>query len=379
MIYFDNAATTKPFESVKEGIINSIDEFANPNSKYNIGVKNQNKIFETKKILSKMLHCEIENVIFTAGGTEANNLAIFGYVKNKQNKINIASTEFEHKSVTVPLEQLKSSGYNVFSLPHTNGVFDLNKIIPFIEMNNINFIVLSHVYNEIGIMQNLESLTIPLKKQFPSLHIHVDCVQSFMKYNINFNKLNIDSLSISGHKVHSIKGIGALIIKSKNQFKPVIFGSTQNNGLRAGTDNLTGIVALNCALKEWEQNLTNYQTKITNLKTYFDKKFDELFIDNETLFYLTPRENGAKHIVALGVKNILSEHLIHYFEEKEIYVSAGSACNGKGATPLFLKPLNIPAFLHQGIIRISFSVFNKESEIDEFFKHFIDAINYFKR
>ncbi len=374
MIYFDNAATTPIFSSVKKNIIEFLEFFANPNSPHSLGHKMRQKILSVQKIIANEIYCKAEQVIFTSGGTEANNLAIVGYFNKKENKkYRVATTEIEHKSIKNSNLFTKKFGVEIFYLPNINGIIIEDEIIPFLKKNQIDYLVLSMVYGEIGIHINTKVLS-AIKREIPNIFIHLDAVQGFLKYPINFGELNIDSLSISAHKVHSLKGVGALIVKDKNRLAPILQGSSQYYGLRAGTENSLGILAFGSAIEFWKDNKESFKKILNELSNHFYLKFDELFKNNQIIKILTPKEYASSHIIALGVKNIFSEHIIHILEEKEIYISAGSACNQKGDKPLFLKSFNVPNEFYNGILRVSFSPLNSIDEIDIFLKSLKEAI-----
>ncbi|MBN2693091.1 aminotransferase class V-fold PLP-dependent enzyme [bacterium] len=374
MIYLDNAATTALFPSVKESIINSLDIFANPNSPHSLGHKMRQKIVSVQRVIASELQCKPEQVIFTSGGTEANNLAVVGFFNKKDNKrYRVATTEIEHKSLKNSILSLEKHGVEIFYLPNKNGLIIEDEIIPFLKKNQIDYLALSMVYNEIGIHFNTKVLSV-IKKEIPNIYIHLDAVQGFLKYPINFSELNIDSISISAHKIHSLKGIGALIAKDKNRVAPILQGSSQYYGLRAGTENTLGILAFGASVEIWRDNKESFRANLKKLSKYLYQKYNEMFGDSEIIKILTPLESASDHILSLGVKNLFSEHIIHILEEREIYISAGSACNQKGDKPLFLNSFNIPKEFHNGVLRVSLSPLNSCEEIDIFLKALDEAI-----
>ncbi len=367
MIYLDNAATTKPF---KEHNFN-LEQFFNPSSAYATEINS--KIFNVKKMIASELSASAEDVIFTSGGTEANNLAILGYAKSKESKFNIAYLGFEHKSVTTSVEYLKNKNYNIINIDYQLLFNSLNEFIELLKKENITFLILSHIYSESGMLIPIEKIVKRVKKEIPNIYIHVDAVQSFLKYKINLS-MGINSISISAHKIHGIKGIGALVLKNRQSISPIILGGKQNNNLRGGTENIFGIISLGLAIEIWQKNRKEFTNTLIDLKKYFDKKFIENFKDDKVIKIL---ENNNSHIVTLGVKNLFAEHIIRYLESEKIYLSSGSACNDSKSLPKFLKYLKVKKEYHNGIIRVSFSVFNNQDEIDKLFSSLKVALEFF--
>ncbi len=365
MIYLDNAATTKPFKEHKF----NIDNFFNPSSSYSNEINSL--IFDTRNKIAEFLSAKVENVIFTSGGTEANNLAIRGLALKRESKFNIAYLGFEHKSVLCSIDFLEKKGYQTFKINYKL-LENIPKLIEKLKEKNINLLVLSHLYSESGLLIDVENIVKNIRAEIGDIYIHIDAVQTFLKYNVNID-MGIDSISISAHKIHGFKGIGALILKNRNSIAPLILGGKQNHKLRGGTENILGIESLATVLKIWENNLVSFRNKLKELREYFDKEFDKKFTDNKKIFKIV---NNSCHIVSLAIKDLYSAHIIEYLRKYDIYVSAGSACNDNSSYPAFLNFITIDDNYRQGIIRVSFSIFTKKEEIDIFLEKLKEAIDF---
>ncbi|MEA1975005.1 MAG: cysteine desulfurase family protein [Bacillota bacterium] len=362
-IYLDNSATTKVSQLVKEEVNNVLNNaYGNPSSLHDIGTKSKKKIIQSRKIISNYLGCKKEELIFTSGGTESNNLAIIGYaMRNKRKGKHIITTKIEHKSVLNSFKYLEKNGFIVTYLDvDRDGLIDLQKLKREITDNTI-LVSIMHINNEIGIINQINDIADLIKKENSQVVFHVDGVQSFGKYKINLK--NIDMYSFSGHKIHCVKGIGGLFKKENIIIDNLLKGGQQENSIRPGTENLIGISALGVATEDSVNNLEkNYEivSKIKNrFYNYINEKIDGCIINGQENSKFSP------YILSVSIENMLAEVLLHSLESKEIYISTGSACNSKNKkNSHVLTSIGIDNNLVDGTIRISFSRYTTTKEID---------------
>ena len=363
-IYLDNAATTKVSDRVMERIIDMCTvNYGNPSSMHNKGLEAENQIRNAANIIANVLLCSEEEIYFTSGGTEANNLAIMGVSEaNKNVGRHIITTKIEHSSVQKTFKALEAEGFDVTYLDvDKKGYVDEKQLEDAIR-EDTTLVSIMYVNNEIGTKQNIEKLGNIIKNKNTKIYFHVDAIQAFGKFVINVDKEHIDLLSISGHKIHAPKGIGALYVRKGVKIIPIIHGGGQQKGLRSGTENAMGIVALGEATKEAYKNLKSNMENMMEFKT---KLVEEIFnkIDDVVV-------NGAEfnksvpHILSLRFKDIKGQALLHALSDIGIYISTGSACStkktdlSKTLIAIGLSPDEI-----YGTIRLSFGPDNYEDDI----------------
>lgn len=348
MIYFDNASTTKPCEkSVRYLNEYLTDKFFNASSIYKQGIENKNQINNCKKIITKTLGVEFkDNVIFTGSATEANNLAINGSIKKNFKKL--IFSEGEHPSVYNTALDLKNKGYNVEFIKLTkDGEVDVedfkNKL-----SSDTNFISIMHVNNETGAINNLDKLIEIKNKICPNAIFHSDGVQAFGKIKFTLNS-DIDFYTISAHKIHGPKGVGALYVKNKNKLNPIIFGGGQEYNLRSGTENVAGIMGFKGAIED-----ISYNTSASEIKKFI--------IDNLNKIFTVNGLNTSPYILSLSYKGINGETLVHMLESEDILISRGSACSGSKVGNRILTAMGLDKESVVGSIRLSFSRYNTIDE-----------------
>lgn len=362
MIYFDNAATTKISNEVLDSILDiSKNYFANASSLHRLGFLAEQKIINSKEQIASVLSVSKEEIYFTSGGTEANNIAIFG-VSNAYKKAGnkIITTKIEHPSVLSPFKNLEKDFEVTYLDVDKKGYIDLNQLENSIDENTI-FVSIMHVNNEIGTIQNIHEVGKIIKQKNKDTIFHVDAVQAFGKIEINIK--NIDLLSISGHKIHAQKGIGALYIKKGTKIKKLFFGSKEQNDLRPGTLNNEGIIALGVAAKNSHRDLfKNYENVLEIKKSICKLKTENLLTGIEIN---GDYENGSPYILSLSFDNIKSEVLLHSLEEENIFVSTGSACSSKDKNKISTIH-HINKDNANNTIRLSFSKYNTLDEAEIF-------------
>ena len=362
--YFDNSATTRVTDSVKDIVVKTMTEdYGNPSSMHMVGVEAEKYIKTAKENIAKILKVDQKEIYFTSGGTEGNNLAIVGVVEaNKRSGNKIITTEVEHASVASPMKYLEKEGYNVVYLPVDRyGVVDMESLKK--EMSEDTILVsVMHVNNEVGAIEPIGEIGKYIKTINPKVVYHVDAIQAFGKMEIRPKKESIDILTVSGHKIHGPKGSGFIYIKKNTKINPIISGGGQQDGIRSGTENVPGIAGIGQAAKDCYDNLEQNVQRMTEVKDYLIDRLSE--IEGVTINSRKGSE-GAPHIVSASFRGVRSEVLLHALEDKGIYVSAGSACSSnRPSISRTLKAMDIDKDLLGSTIRFSFSEFNSKEEID---------------
>lgn len=360
MVYLDNAATTKPTQNVLDSVVNYLtNEFGNPSSLHKLGLSSQKLIDKSRSIIAKSLKCESSNIYFTSGATESNNIALFGaaemYGKRKKR---IISTSIEHASVNTVLKKLETMGYEIVKIhPNSNGIIDVNDIIEKIDENTF-LISMMAVNNETGYLLPIKETIKIAKKINPNIIFHCDAVQAYMKMPFNVKEFAADIVSISAHKIHALKGTGAIYVKKGIRVSPSNLGGGQENGLRAGTEAVQNIVSFGAAVEELENTIKTRYSYVYELKTYFLDK-----IKNIDYISVNSKGDTSPYIINISVLNIKSEIMLHFLEEKNIYISTGSACS-KGKKSEVLKAFGVEDNLIDTALRISFNSENTKNEMD---------------
>lgn len=366
--YLDNSATTKVFDSVKDIMVNALSvDYGNPSSKHRKGMEAEQNLKEAVNIIAKSIKAEPKEIIFTSGGTESNNMALIGAaLANHRAGKHIITTRFEHPSVHNPLIFLEEQGYRVSYISvDSMGHVKLDELLEEICDDTI-IVSIMYVNNEVGAVQNVEEIAKQIKKKKADILFHVDAIQAFGKYRIYPKRMGIDMMSVSGHKIHGPKGCGFLYVRDKVKIKPIIYGGEQQRGLRSGTENVPAYVGLGQAVKEIYADYDQKIATMFELKKYMVEKLRELpevtvnAINEQGDVYET-----APHIVSASFAGVRSEVLLHALEEKEIYVSSGSACssNHPGLSGS-LVAIGVKKELLDSTIRFSFSTNTTKEEID---------------
>ena len=362
--YFDNSATTRCYPEVAEIVVKTMTEdFGNPSAMHLKGVEAEKYVREAAQILAKILKVNEKEIIFTSGGTESNNLALFGGADaNKRSGNHIITTSVEHAAVGQPAERLEQMGYEVTIVPVDHrGVVQLEALEKALRPDTI-LVSTMYVNNEVGAVMPVEEIAKLVHEKSPKALYHVDAIQAFGKYRIYPKKAGIDMLSVSSHKIHGPKGVGFLYINEKARIQAQILGGGQQAGMRSGTDNVPGIAGLGVAAK---MVYTDFDKKIEHmyqLKARLAEGF--LKLPDVRLNGMEIRE-GAPQILSASFLGVRSEVLLHTLEEKGIYVSAGSACSShKRKAAGTLSAMGMEAAQRESTLRFSFSEENTFEEVD---------------
>lgn len=362
--YLDNSATTKCFDEVIKAVEDEMKTFyGNPSSMHSKGFEAEKKIKEATKIIASTLKCDESEIIYTSGGTEADNMALIGIARayKRQGK-HIITSSIEHAAILQCAEFLKEEGYEITYLPtDEKGIVSLEELEKSIREDTI-LVSIMGVNNEIGTVQPIEKISSIIKKKNPSTLFHVDAVQAYGKIKIVPKKMGIDLMSVSGHKIHGPKGVGFLYVSYKIKIKPIIFGGGQQKALRSGTENVCGIMGLSAATEKIFASFDEDTARMRELREMLIKAL--LQIEGIRINGGNDAE-AAPHIVSASVNGVRAEVLLHALEEKGIYISSGSACaSNKPAVSETLKAIGLPKELLDSTVRFSLSVMTTKEEIE---------------
>lgn len=364
MIYLDNSATTKPYEEVLETFSTvSKRYFGNPSSLHQVGLEAEKLIEIARQQIGDHLSVKPNEVFFTSGGTEGNNLAIKGVANGyKKRGRHVITTAIEHPSTLAAFKQLESQGFQVTYLPvDRSGRLSIQRLMRAIRDDTILVSVI-HVNNEIGVIQNVGAIGEQLRR-YPKLFFHVDHVQGASKVALSIDEANIDLCTISGHKLHGLKGTGVLTVREGITLYPLFSGGGQEQGIRSGTENVAGAVSLAKAIRLVYERSSTELAELKKLKEY---TLDQLSKLNGVVIN-TPRSHSAPHIVNFSVPELKPEVLIHSLSEEGIYVSTRAACSSKrNERSHVIVALGAGEERAQTAIRISFSFETTREQIDTF-------------
>ena len=364
MIYLDNAATTKTAPEVVEAMLPYFSEYyGNPSSIYAIAGKSKEAITKGREQIANVLGAKPEEIYFTAGGSESDNWALKATAEAYAGKGNhIITTKIEHHAILHTCEYLEKRGFEITYLPvDHNGHIDLDQLREAVRPDTI-LVSVMYVNNEVGSVEPVAEISRVIKAKNPSTIFHVDAIQAYGKYEIRPKKEGIDLLSVSGHKIHGPKGVGFLYINEKVRVQPQILGGGQQNGMRSGTDNVPGIAGLGVAAKMMYQN---FDEKVEHLYQLKERMAEGLSKIDDVVINGMPVREGAPHILSVSFLGIRSEVLLHTLEDRNIYVSAGSACSSHKRKPsATLSAMGMSNAQIENTVRISFSEENTFEEVD---------------
>lgn len=364
-VYLDNSATTAVTKDVAELMTKIMTEdYGNPSSMHQKGFEAEKYIREAKETFASILKVNKDEIFFTSGGTEADNMAIIGAaLANKRRGKHIITTSIEHPAVLESFAFLENNGFEVTHLSvDKNGLVKLDELREALRDDTI-LVSVMYVNNEIGACEPIAEIGKIIKEKNSAIVFHVDAVQAFGKYRIWPSRQNIDLLSISSHKIHGPKGVGVLYIKDKTKIISTVFGGGQQKGMRSGTENVPGIAGMTLAAKNCYADFDEDIKNLYELKRFFVERVS--MIEGSIVNGLTD-ENSAPHVVSVSFEGIAkSEVLLHSLEERGIYVSSGSACaSNKPAISATLKAIGVKKELLSSTIRFSFSRFTTREELE---------------
>ena len=362
--YFDNSATTRVFDCVKDAVVNAMTvDYGNAAARHMKGVVAERLIKEARAEIAKSLKVQEKEILFTSGGTESNNTALIGAAfANQRAGKHLITTGVEHASIYNTMEFLREQGFEITYLPvDSYGCISLEELAQAVREDTI-LVSVMYVNNEIGAVEPVEEISKVIKAKNPKTLFHVDAIQAYGKYVIRPKKQGIDLLSVSGHKIHGPKGVGFLYIDEKAKVRPILFGGGQQKGMRSGTENVPGCAGLGAAVREVYRE---HEAKIEKLYQIRERLIAGLKeLPGVTINGHEGREN-APQIVSASFEGVRSEVLLHALEDRGVYVSSGSACsvNHPGVSGT-LKGIGVKKELLDSTIRFSFGLFNEPEEAD---------------
>lgn len=366
-VYLDNAATTAVDPSIIEAMVRCMGkDYGNPSSAHHMGIEAERLVEQARKETAEVLGTKPDAVVFTSGGTEANNLAIRGSLSNlieKGKKSHIITSAIEHASVGRVFDWLETKGFGVTRLSvNERGIIDLGELQQALRQDT-GLVSIMHVNNEIGSIQPLSEIGAVLRDSQSRPIFHVDAVQSFGKYPFTPEKWGVDLASISAHKIHGPKGSGALYVRKGVRLTPQSLGGGHEGGIRSGTSNVPGILGLGMAAEQMAAG------SAADHAMALKKRFVERVRDTIPDYRINGPgvEEGAAHILNIGFASVKGEVLANMLSQQGVYISTGSACSQrqKPHASHVLQAVRVPRDYIDGSLRVSFSRYNTIDEIDE--------------
>lgn len=372
-VYLDNSATTPICKKARDRMVASIENiWGNPSSLHEKGIEADILLRQARKKLCELLSCTEKEIVFTSGGTEGNNLAVFGAAyQNKRKGNRVITSAVEHPSVQKAFDRLGEEGFEVIRIPtDSKGLISLSELENAVNEKTILVSIMA-VNNEVGTIEPIEEIAkIVRRKASPAL-IHVDAVQAFGKLPLLSKKLGIDLMTVSSHKIHGPKGVGALFIKEGTKLHSVAVGGGQERDIRPGTEPMPAIAGFFGAMEELK--IKDSLSKLSDLRYYLVaelKKRDFVTINSP--------ENALPYIVNLSLKGLRSETVLNFLSDMEIYVSSGSACS-KGHKSPVLTAMGLENDIIDSSLRVSMSRFTTKEQLDYFLEGIDTAMKVIKK
>lgn len=361
-IYLDNAATTKPCgEAVSAAVDAMTENYGNPSSLHRAGLDAQLVVDKARKAIAASIGADSSEIYFTSGATESNNLALRGISAaygRKRRKIVISSVE--HASVDETASALEKNGFEIVRIsPRDDGRFYADDFISACDENTC-LVSMMLVNNETGYIMPVRETFMAVKRSFPEIITHCDCVQGYMKLPIKAASLGADLISLSAHKIHGVKGVGAIYIKKGVRVIPIVTGGKQEKGIRSGTESVPLIAAFGAAVDKFRPTIAERYERVSQLKSHLLGKMGGI----ENVAVNSPSD-GSPYVINISAVGKRSEIMLHFLESKGIYVSSGSACS-KGQQSGVLGEFGISGKRADGAVRISITAQTTEEELDEF-------------
>lgn len=375
MIYFDNSATTKAHKEIIDTFVTVNEKFwANPASIHEFGYHTNELLQSARTQVAEVLKTSSEKIYFTSGGTESNNLAIFGLAnKYKLRGNHVLISAIEHPSIIEASRMLQLQGFDVEIIPvNKQGFISLEELKKLIRKDTV-LVSVMHVNNETGAIQPINEIASLIKANSRAV-FHMDAVQSLGKVFVNFDEQDVDAMTISSHKIHGLKGSGLLALKKNIEISPILFGGGQESGIRSGT---TPVPLAVCTAKAVRLANSNLKVHINRVKSMTDDII--VFLKTFSSIKVISPEIRASHIVSFSVKGVKGEVFINALQKEDIIVSTSSACSSrllKGSH--VLKAMHLEDEYIKGVIRLSLSYTNTETEVQQFKKVFTKVMNVIK-
>jgi cysteine desulfurase len=359
--YLDNSATTQVCPQAAQKAMDIMTGcYGNPSSLHSMGVAAEQELKMARGRVAARIGCRPECLIFTSGGTEANNLAVMGGADAKLREgRHIITTAMEHPSVSICCDKLEHQGYTVTRLrPKENGIVSSQQVIDACRPDTV-LVSIMMVNNETGAWFPIEQIVQAVRRTAPQALIHCDAVQAAGKLSLRAERLDVDMMSISSHKIHGPKGCGALYVKKGVRITPRVFGGNQERGIRSGTEAMPLLAAFGVAAEASPPSESQ-----NRLYTALRQQLVDGIADRDDIVINSP-EQAVPYIVNLSVPGIRSETLLHFLAERDIFVSSGSACS-KGHKSPVLAALSLPTAVIDSALRVSFSYTNTQEDVERF-------------
>ncbi|MEG0691736.1 MAG: cysteine desulfurase family protein [Oscillospiraceae bacterium] len=370
-IYLDNSATTKPMGiAIEAAVFAMAQEYGNPSSLHRKGWQAETLLTNAKSQIASAISCDKNEIVFTSGATESNNLGMIGLaMANIRRGKRIVTTAIEHPSVMEALATLEKQGFTIVKLlPNEDKEFDPIDFFNAVD-EETTLVCAMYVNNETGMILPINEIAKAVKKKNPTTAVFIDGVQGFMKLPIKLKNSSIDLMSFSGHKVYAPKGVGALYIRRGVRILPQLYGGGQQNQIRPGTEPMPMIVAFGAAVEAQKDTMQHMSDHYKSLNEYFREQVKE-----NSNIKINSKPSWANHIISIAVSGVRSEVMLHFLEQFEIYVSSGSAC-AKGKQSYVLASLGFSKESSDETIRISFGRDTTTQMIDTLIEKINEGIN----
>lgn len=361
VIYVDNNATTQVAPEVLEEMLPYFSEFyGNPSSMHTFGGMVEHRVTEARKRVAELLGASPEEIIFTSCGTESDSTAIRAAILSNPNKKHIVTSRVEHPAVKNLYEYLSKNGYRVTFVPvDRKGRLDLDNLYKNLDEDTA-IVSIMWANNESGVIFPIEEIGGVLKEK--GIVFHTDAVQAVGKIPIDLKKIDVDMLSLSGHKLHGPKGVGALYVRKGTKYSPFLIGGHQEKGRRGGTENVASIIGLGKASELAATNLSDENTRVKRLR---DKLENEILKRVPNTMVNGDRDNRLPNTTSIAFEYVEGEAILLMMDEFGICASSGSACTSGSLEPSHvLRAMGVPFTAAHGSIRFSLSIYNTEEEID---------------
>lgn len=374
MVYLDNSATTKPCEkAVKKVLEICTDNFGNPSSLHFCGFNAKKELDTSRQVIADFLSCNSNEIFFTPSGTVANHTAILGTAKaRRRDGKKVITTLLEHPSVLKHFEELEKQGYEVVYLkPNKNGNFDLQDLSNAVDENTVLVSVMA-VNNEVGSIQNISKIKGIINENNSKAYFHCDAVQAFGKITLKPKKLGIDLMSMSAHKIHGIKGAGALFVNSSVRLLASIVGGGQENGLISGTEPMPAI----CAFAEAVKDIGNVEENLKAVKNVRDNFIEKLKCVDKVC--VNSPDDALPYIINISVEGVPSQVMLNSLSAMGICISAGSACS-KGHRSNVLASMGVSPKNIDSAVRISLSKTTTDNDMNLLYNGIVDTVSRVRR
>lgn len=374
-VYLDNSATTAAHPRVVDAVVDALtNQYGNPSSMHSMGVQGEKLLKNARRSVAKAIGATEKDLVFTSGGTEANNLAVIGTaMAYKKSGKHLITSSIEHPSVLNAFKYLEEEGFEVTYIePDVYGVISADEVLDAVRQDTV-LISVMHVNNETGAIQPIQAIAKGLKKLKTKPLVHVDGIQALGKIKLSVKRLGVDLYTISGHKIHGPKGTGALFIKEGTKILSRQIGGAQEKGVRPGTENVPGLCGLGVAC---EVLLEDFDAHVLRMQTVKERFWSEIQEALESVKLNGQINNTfAPHVINISFVGMRGEVLLHALESKGIYVSTGSACSSKNKSYSYvLTAMQMTEPEMEGAIRFSFNAELTDEEIDYAIETVVESV-----